>query len=356
MPDRQQFIAELDNRIQAAAADDPEQQHDALRRFQNAAVFRVALADLDQRLPLMKVSDRLTDIAELVLQRSLHLVWDELLERQPGPRAAMDVLAPGFLVLGYGKLGGLELAYGSDLDLVFLHDAGLAWPPDKLEDGVVFYSRLGRRLVNFLSMQTTAGRLYEVDMRLRPSGQAGLLVSSFQSFSEYQEQKAWTWEHQALLRARPVAGDQRLARRFNEVRSEVLTRHVEEDGLAERVSRMRSKMRQELSRSASGQFDIKQDAGGMADIEFLVQYLVLREARRNEKLIVWPDNMRQLEALSAGGVLEAEQTRLLMEAYLAYRHRLHHLSLEGGGGVVDGKEFLAQASAVSDLWQELIGE
>lgn len=356
VPDRQQFVAELDNRIRAAAADDPEQQHDALRRFQNAAVFRVALADLDQRLPLMKVSDRLTDIAELVLQRALHLVWDELLERQPGPMATMDVVAPGFLVLGYGKLGGLELAYGSDLDLVFLYDADLAWPQDKLEDGVVFYSRLGRRLANFLSMQTPAGRLYEVDMRLRPSGQAGLLVSSFQAFSQYQQQKAWTWEHQALLRARPVAGDQRLARRFDELRGEVLTRHVAEDGLAEQVARMRSKMRRELSRSASGQFDIKQDAGGIADIEFLVQYLVLREARRNERLIAWPDNMRQLEALSAGGVLEADQARLLMETYLAYRRRLHHLSLEGSGGVVDGKEFLAQASAVSVLWQELIGE
>ncbi|MCH8929708.1 MAG: bifunctional [glutamate--ammonia ligase]-adenylyl-L-tyrosine phosphorylase/[glutamate--ammonia-ligase] adenylyltransferase, partial [Proteobacteria bacterium] len=356
VPDRQQFVAELDNRIQAAAADDPEQQHDALRRFQNAAVFRVALADLDQRLPLMKVSDRLTDIAELVLQRALHLVWDELLERQPGPMATMDVVAPGFLVLGYGKLGGLELAYGSDLDLVFLYDADLAWPQDKLEDGVVFYSRLGRRLANYLSMQTPAGRLYEVDMRLRPSGQAGLLVSSFQAFSQYQQQKAWTWEHQALLRARPVAGDQRLARRFDELRGEVLTRHVAEDGLAEQVARMRSKMRRELSRSASGQFDIKQDAGGIADIEFLVQYLVLREARRNERLIAWPDNMRQLEALSAGGVLEAGQARLLMATYLAYRRRLHHLSLEGSGGVVDGKEFLAQASAVSVLWQELIGE
>ncbi len=356
VPDRQQFVAELDNRIRAAAADDPEQQHDALRRFQNAAVFRVALADLDQRLPLMKVSDRLTDIAELVLQRALHLVWDELLERQPGPMATMDVVAPGFLVLGYGKLGGLELAYGSDLDLVFLYDADLAWPQEKLEDGVVFYSRLGRRLANFLSMQTPAGRLYEVDMRLRPSGQAGLLVSSFQAFSQYQQQKAWTWEHQALLRARPVAGDQRLARRFDELRGEVLTRHIAEEGLAEQVSRMRSKMRRELSRSASGQFDIKQDAGGIADIEFLVQYLVLREARRNEQLIAWPDNMRQLEALSAGGVLEADQARLLMETYLAYRQRLHHLSLEGSGGVVDGKEFLAQASAVSVLWQELIGE
>lgn len=356
VPDRQQFVAELDNRIRAAAADDPEQQHDALRRFQNAAVFRVALADLDRRLPLMKVSDRLTDIAELVLQRALHLVWDELLERQRGPMATTDVVAPGFLVLGYGKLGGLELAYGSDLDLVFLYDADLAWAQDKLEDGVVFYNRLGRRLANFLSMQTPAGRLYEVDMRLRPSGQAGLLVSSFQAFSQYQEQNAWTWEHQALLRARPVAGDQRLASRFDELRSEVLTRHIAENGLAEQVSRMRSKMRRELSRSASGQFDIKQDAGGIADIEFLVQYLVLREARRNEQLIAWPDNMRQLEALSAGGVLEADQAGLLMETYLAYRQRLHHLSLEGSGGVVDGKEFLAQASAVSVLWQELIGE
>jgi glutamate-ammonia-ligase adenylyltransferase len=356
VPDRKQFVAELENRVQAAPPDDLEQQHNALRRFQNAAVFRVALADLDKRLPLMKISDRLTDIAELVLQRSLQLIWTALQERQPVPVQTMADKAPGFLVLGYGKLGGLELGYGSDLDLVFLHETSLLWPQDKLEDGVLFYGRLGRRLVNFLSMQTPTGRLYEVDMRLRPSGQAGLLVSSFQAFRLYQKKEAWTWEHQALLRARPVAGDDRLAQRFNELRAEVLTRHVREDGLAEQVSEMRGKMRKELSRSGSGQFDIKQDAGGIADIEFLVQYLVLREARRNKKLIEWSDNMRQLEALSDCGVLQAEQSRMLMEAYLAYRQRLHHLSLEGGGCVVDDQEFLEEAGAVCVLWKELIGE
>ncbi|MCZ6559818.1 MAG: bifunctional [glutamate--ammonia ligase]-adenylyl-L-tyrosine phosphorylase/[glutamate--ammonia-ligase] adenylyltransferase [Gammaproteobacteria bacterium] len=356
VPDRKQFVDELDNRIQAAPADDLEQQHNALRRFQNASVFRVALADLDKRLPLMKVSDRLTDIAELVLDRSLQLSWTALHERQPVPVQTMVAMTPGFLVLGYGKLGGLELGYGSDLDLVFLHETGLLWPQDKLEDGVLFYGRLGRRLVSFLSMQTPTGRLYEVDMRLRPSGQAGLLVSSFEAFSQYQKKEAWTWEHQALLRARPVAGDERLALRFNELRAEVLTRHVHQDGLAEQVSRMRAKMREELSRSGSGQFDIKQDAGGIADIEFLVQYLVLREARRNAKLIEWSDNMRQLEALSDCGVLQPEQSRMLMEAYLAYRARLHHLSLEGGDCVVDAEEFLEEASAVCVLWKELIGE
>jgi glutamate-ammonia-ligase adenylyltransferase len=304
----------------------------------------------------MKVSDRLTDIAELVLQRSLQLIWTALHERQPAPAQTMAAMSPGFLVRGYGKLGGLELGYGSDLDLVFLHETGLLWPQDKLEDGVLFYGRLGRRLVNFLSMQTPTGRLYEVDMRLRPSGQAGLLVSSFQAYGQYQKKEAWTWEHQALLRARPVAGDERLALRFAELRTEVLTRHVREDDLAEQVSRMRSKMREELSRSGDGQFDIKQDAGGIADIEFLVQYLVLREARRNAKLIEWSDNMRQLEALSDGGVLQPEQSRMLMEAYLAYRARLHHLSLEGGDCVVDAQEFLEEVSAVCVLWKELIGE
>ncbi len=353
VPERSQFVAELDNRLLAAEAD-AEQQHAALRRFQSSAVFRVALADLDKRLPLMKVSDRLTDIAELVIGRSLRIAWQGVLSRHEGPSATTGNSTPGFLILGYGKLGGLEMGYGSDLDLVFLYDTEMAWPKKKEGDGEVFYGRLGRRLVNFLAMQTPAGRLYEVDMRLRPSGNAGLLVSSIRAFGQYQKQEAWTWEHQALLRARPVAGDLRLARQFESLRQEVLTQHVRREGLAEQVASMRQKMRSEISRSGDGQFDIKQDTGGVADIEFLVQFLVLKKARRYPGLLTYSDNMRQLEALAECGVLDAEQTRLLMEAYVAYRQRLHHLSLEFSGSTVDDDEFFEESSAVKTLWTEMI--
>ena len=187
-------------------------------------------------------------------------------------------------VAGYGKLGGLELGYGSDLDLVFLHDSSGEIQQTRGErplDNVVFFLRLGQRIVHLLTMHSAAGRLYEVDMRLRPNGKGGFLMTGIDAFERYQHQDAWTWEHQALLRARAVAGDADLCRRFEETRRRVLCNAVRRATLREDVMEMRARMRRELSQSAAGQFDIKQDAGGIADIEFLVQYLVLAAAHEH---------------------------------------------------------------------------
>ena len=257
----------------------PEREVEALRVFQQVATFSVALADLTERLPVMQVSDRLTDIAELIVQCCMDLAWAQMTAIHGVPRCGESdgaARAVKVAAAGYGKLGGLELGYGSDLDLVFLHDsAGEFQQTTGGVDNGVFFLRLGQRIVHLLTMHSAAGRLYEVDMRLRPNGKGGFLMTGIEAFEIYQHQNAWTWEHQALLRARAVAGDAGLCAQFEAVRRRVLCTAVHRDTLRTDVAEMRQRMRRELSESRAGKFDIKQDAGGIADIEFLVQYWVL---------------------------------------------------------------------------------
>ena len=215
-PSRAQFAAELVLKV-PHLADDPERQVEVLRQFQRAAVFRVALWELTGRLPLMQVSDRLTDIAELILEEAMRLAWAQVTAVHGAPLCAPPAAdgSPGpvrearIAAVGYGKLGGQELGYASDLDLVFLHDATggpqqTAGP--KVVDNAVFFLRLGQRILHVLTVHSAAGRLYEVDTRLRPSGKGGFLVTHIDAFHDYQRKEAWTWEHQALLHSRDVAG------------------------------------------------------------------------------------------------------------------------------------------------------
>ena len=220
---------------------------DAIRVFQRTAIFRIAVADRLGSLPLMKVSDRLTDTAELVLDYSLRAARRELVAKYGTPRCGPPLREAGFAVIGYGKLAGLELGYGSDLDLVFLHDSSGA---QQETDGVPpldnerFFSRLVQRLIHFLSIQTSSGRLYEVDTRLRPSGRSGLLVTSLEGFRHYQTQDAWVWEHQALLRSRALAGSPEVCRAFETIRRDVLVSHVDRAKLKSEVAKMRRRMRE----------------------------------------------------------------------------------------------------------------
>jgi glutamate-ammonia-ligase adenylyltransferase len=262
-------------------------------------------------------------------------------------------------VAGYGKLGGLELGYGSDLDLVFLHDsAGEIQETDgerPLDNGV-FFLRLGQRIVHLLTIHSAAGRLYEVDMRLRPNGKGGFLMTGIDSFQRYQLEDAWTWEHQALLRARPVAGDAGLRAAFETVRRRVLTTAVRLETLKADVCEMRARMRRELSKAGAGQFDIKQDAGGIADIEFLTQYWVLAHAHEKPELLTYSDNIRQLDSLTAVDLLDSETAGTLTEGYIGYRTVLHHLSLETQGErVVDAGPFVDMRARVKDIWDRTFG-
>jgi glutamate-ammonia-ligase adenylyltransferase len=364
MPSRPSFVLELAARTERLAADDPERQVEALRQFQKVAVFTVALADLTGRLPLMKVSDRLTDIAELIIQCCMDLAWQQMTAVYGVPHCGdqESALRPvRVAVAGYGKLGGLELGYVSDLDLVFLHDSSgeiqQTQAARPLDNGV-FFLRLGQRIVHLLTMHSAAGRLYEVDMRLRPNGKGGFLMTGIEAFERYQRQDAWTWEHQALLRARPVAGDETLCNAFAAARRRILCTAVRRDTLRVDVAEMRLRMQRELSKAGAGQFDIKQDAGGIADIEFLVQYWVLAAAHEHPQLLTYSDNIRQLEGLAAAGVLDGATAQWLTDAYIGYRTVLHHLSLEGQGErVVEAAPYAATRARVIEIWRAtFVGE
>jgi [glutamine synthetase] adenylyltransferase / [glutamine synthetase]-adenylyl-L-tyrosine phosphorylase len=222
-------------------------------------------------------------------------------------------------------------------------------------DNQLFFVRLAQRIMHLLTMHSAAGRLYEVDVRLRPSGKGGLLVTQIDAFAEYQRRDAWTWEHQALLHARAVAGSPRLRARFEAVRLEVLCHHVRREGLRAEVRSMRERMRRELSRGDAARFDVKQDPGGVADIEFLAQYWALRWAAEYPPVALFADTIRQLESLASANLVPQADVDLLTAAYRAYRARMHHLSLEGAPALVPVGEFGDARAAVTTLWDATMG-
>ncbi len=360
LPTRASLAADLEARMQQLREDDPEQQVETLRQFQRAALFRVAVADLTDLLPLMQVSDRLTDIAELIVERAMQLAWQQITDQFGVPQCGegADLRTVNVCAVGYGKLGGMELGYSSDLDLVFLHDScGEQQHTSALRpiDNQLFFVRLAQRIVHLLTMHSAAGRLYEVDVRLRPSGKGGLLVTNIEAFAEYQRREAWTWEHQALLHARGVAGSPTLRARFEAVRLEVLCNHVRRDTLRDAVRNMRERMRRELSRGDAQRFDIKQDPGGIADIEFLAQYWALNWAREYPPVAMFSDTIRQLESVASADLVPQGNVDVLTAAYRAYRARIHRLSLDGTSPIVPAEAFAETRAAVTALWDAALG-
>jgi len=357
---KEELTAELRERIEGKELLDSEAQVQIIAQYQRAAMFRIAVADFNDKLPIMKVSDALTWLAEVVLEEALRVAWNDLTARHGVPRYVIDGVSfeAGFGIVGYGKLGGLELSYGSDLDIVFLHDAtGEKQFTDggKPLDNTMFFSRLVRRLVHFLTTQTGSGELYEIDTRLRPDGRSGLLVSNIDAFERYQEENAWTWEHQALLRARPVAGSENVAREFERVRHDTLTNRVDRSKLRDDVIGMRRRMRKKLDRSDDAIFDLKHGVGGMGDIEFLVQYLVLQEASSDPDVIFFSDNIRQLDALIAGGILENATGQRLQDIYRCYRLQSHRLVLDGQKVYCDDASLRSERNFVASVWQDWLG-
>jgi len=355
------FAADLAQRL-TNCNDDAEAQMETLGQFQRANQFRIAVADFYGTLPIMKVSDALTELAESVLQHVLQVAWQDLAEMHGVPECVVgeEARQANVGVIAYGKLGGLELSYGSDLDIVFLHDSGgereMSNGARSLQNSV-FFSRLVRRVVHFLTAQTGSGIMYEIDMRLRPDGQSGLLVTSVDAFERYQQDHAWTWEHQALLRARPVAGCLAVGAEFERIRKETLKNLVHRDSLKGDVEAMRRRMRRELDKSDASLFDIKQGQGGIGDIEFIVQYLVLRFAKEHPSVTDFSDNIRQLDALAEAGCLDMDVVTRLQDIYKGYRLRVHHLVLNNRKPLVPVEEFEDERSYVSALWQEhLIGD
>ena len=367
-PEPDELADELRQQLLRIPEDDLEQQMETLRYFKRAHILRVAASEIAGTLPLMKVSDYLTWLAEAILEEVLALAWRHTVARHGQPQRADGSLCdPAFIIVGYGKVGGIELGHGSDLDLVFIHDGDPNAETDgaKPIDGAQFYTRLGQRIIHLLTTQTTSGQLYEVDMRLRPSGVSGLLVSSLGAFNRYQSEEAWTWEHQALVRARVLVGCPQLAADFEKVRASVLGRSRDLEQLRGEVSEMRAKMRDNLGTRATGagtaekafladsEFNLKQDAGGIVDIEFMVQYAALAWSHQHPQLLRYTDNIRILDGLEQAGLMTGDEVRLLQDAYKAYRAAAHRQSLQKLPGVVSGDQFQDERRAVMRIWREL---
>ncbi len=360
-PARAELAADIADRLERVGTDDAERAIEALCQFKRAAVFRVAIADLAGRLPLMRVSDRLSDIAELIVEQALALGWQQMTAQYGIPSCVEEGDGPRpvrICAVGYGKLGGIELGYGSDLDLVFLHDSrgeSQQTTGERPIDNQVFFVRLAQRILHILTVHSAAGRLYEVDVRLRPSGKGGMLITGIDAFADYQRREAWTWEHQALLHARSVAGSPELRARFESLRLELIREAVRRDTLREDVRSMRARMRRELSKARAGQWDMKQDPGGIADIEFLAQYWALRWAADYPPVAMFSDTIRQLESLASAALVPQEKVDVLTAAYRAYRERGHHRSLRDESSVIPDDQFRAERAAVTAIWDETFG-
>lgn len=359
IPSQESLHAELETALADVAADDLEGQMDTLRRFQQASVVRVAAADLAGNAPLMKVSDFLTWTAEQVICKALEIAWRHMRAHhgEPWYRDAGGERCAHFAVIAYGKLAGLELGYGSDLDLVFLHDSAGEGQQSRgahALDNNTYFTRLAQRVINILSIPTTSGAMYQVDARLRPGGTAGLIVSSLDSFARYQREQAWTWEHQALLRARPVAGDREVSVAFDALRREVLSRTRDAGTLCGEIAGMRARMLREHTQDP-GEFDIKLDPGGLTDIEFMVQYWVLANAAAHPALLDWTDNIRSLEGLVSEQVVSTQTGEFLADTYREFRQVVHRKSLEGWPARIPAELAEPRRGQVRQLWESVIG-
>lgn len=358
-PEKPELKNEVRRRLDAIDPGNLEHQIEELCVFKQVKTLRVAAADVSGALPLMRTSDHLTCIAETILDEVLEISWAHLVEKHGTPDCRLngETIDRGFTVVAYGKLGGIELGYGSDLDLVFLHAGakGQTRGGRRPTDNAQFFARLGQRVVHILSAHTSAGVLYEPDMRLRPSGGSGPLVSHIEGFEEYQMNKAWTWEHQAIVRARPVSGDIQVTKRFEEIRKAVLARPRNKAKLQGEIIGMRQRMRRELLIPEPGVFDLKQDSGGIVDIEFLIQYLVLLKSCEYSELLKWTDNVRLLGSLVKTGLLEEQTANILREAYLTYRASVHRLSLQEKPAQVPADQFRNLRESVERIWKDIMG-
>ncbi|TNF36460.1 MAG: bifunctional [glutamate--ammonia ligase]-adenylyl-L-tyrosine phosphorylase/[glutamate--ammonia-ligase] adenylyltransferase, partial [Gammaproteobacteria bacterium] len=360
MVDRDKLKSELDD-VLAQVIGDEEGEMEVLRKFKQAQVLKVAAMDVSGNLQVFDVSEDLTAIADVLLCRAYTLAMDHLVKRHGKPGCIIDgqPYEPSMAILAYGKLGGYELGYGSDLDLVFLHDSRgeeQYTNGDKSLDNNTFFARVAQRVVHILSTQTANGRLYEVDTRLRPDGAAGMLVSSLDAFELYQQEKAWTWEHQALIRARMIVGAAHIAEEFARIRRSVLARPRDAVTLQKDVVDMRQKMRDTLGSKEAGKFHLKQDAGGIVDIEFLAQYAVLANAAEHPELLEVTATRQILDVLQTAGIFSNEQVAQLSTAYVEYRARSHQRALQEQSSKLDDSEFLQQRDNIKQIWQAILGQ
>ncbi|MDG2500786.1 MAG: bifunctional [glutamate--ammonia ligase]-adenylyl-L-tyrosine phosphorylase/[glutamate--ammonia-ligase] adenylyltransferase [Porticoccaceae bacterium] len=363
-PDKQVLRDQLRQQTLRIPDEDQEQQMEAIRYFCRSYTLRVAACEVMDVLPLMQVSDYLTWLAEVVVEHVVNIAWQQLVASYGQPQISRaserdkQSQTPGFIVVAYGKMGGIEMGYKSDLDLVFLHSAEANQVTDGLSsiDNNTFFMRLGQRIIHILSTPTHSGRAYEIDMRLRPSGNSGMLVSSLVGFEKYQHSDAWTWEHQALVRSRVVAGDADLAVDFAKVRDAVLTGVRDTQSLGTEVRQMREKMRKHQDQSTKdGKLSLKHGSGGIVDIEFMVQFAVLAWSHDHPSLTRWSDTIRIIESLSQCGLLAEQQALQLIDAYKRFRTAGHRLQLHNQLAEVAVSEFVEEREMVVTQWHSLFG-
>lgn len=351
--DKQELFSELRTRMQHLPEKDDERCLIALREFKQAHVLRVAAADLYGYLPLPKVSDYLTDLAEVMLSSCVDIAWMEMMRRYGTSSPLASTTPRGFGVIAYGKLGGYELGYGSDLDLVFIYDEEQSLCIETLSPPE-FFGRLARHVIRLVTTMSPAGTLYELDLRLRPSGDSGLLVTSLTALHKYQIQNAWTWEQQALIKARVVLGDDHIRKTFHAIRIESLSRVRNPQGLLEEILSMRAKMLAAQPASPDECFNVKLDKGGIVDIEFLVQFGVLLTANRDPNVTQWTDVARLLEVLACSDFLSTREAERLREIYFLFRSESHAASLQEREPLVFDNRFEQERSEVSAIWEKVM--
>lgn len=366
LPDKDELKDILRQQLMRVEPNDEEELLSVLRLFKKTQVLAAAASDVIAERPIMKVSDSLTFIAEVVLEAALERSFSELVRRYGYPIGQngdpVTEADCGFAIIGYGKLGGIEMSYSSDLDLVFLHQIKeqAMTTGEKSVSGMKFAARMAQKLMTYLNTQTRDGRAYEIDMRLRPSGNAGMMVVSSHAFELYQQEKAWAWEHQALVRARAICGDRYVIARFNDIRHEILTKPRQVEQVQEDVVSMRHKMQDHLGSDSStqkaGKFNLKQDAGGIVDIEFMAQFAVLAHAHEHPSLTQWSDNVRIFEEVANVGVWEQKTCQELTQAYLDIRAATHRLALAEQDLLVDEQKWQPVREVVRAQWQRLMGE
>lgn len=357
---RQELGTALKQVLNSVDSEDTGLIMERLRQFKQAQVLRVAAADITGILPLMVVSDQLTWIAEAILEEITQNVWQTMTAKVGIPQYVLNGVKQdaSIAIVGYGKLGGIELGYGSDLDLVFLHDScgeQQVTNGGKPLESPVFFARLAQKIINALSTFTHDGRLYETDTRLRPSGASGLLVSSAEAFRQYQLEKAWIWEHQALLRARMIMGSSALRTQFEKIRHEILCQPRDTEQLRQEVVKMRQKMWDALGSKDPKVFNVKKDPGGITDIEFIVQYLILAHAHRQPALVEWSDNIRQLDSLRNAHILPTEDVSQLQDIYRSLRNHTHKLALQEQPATVSADRFVEERDYVKAVWLKYLG-
>jgi glutamate-ammonia-ligase adenylyltransferase len=336
-----EFEQELERRLtslQSTGQADEETLLNLLRRAHHAEVFRTLARDVEERITVEQVADDLSALADVLLRVTSRWVWQHFKQRHRDE--------PQFAILAYGKLGGKELGYGSDLDIVFVYE-------DTHERAGEIYAAFVRKLINWLTVKTGEGDLYEIDTALRPNGNSGLLVSTFEAFANYQNQRgdnaAWTWEHQAMTRARFCLGADHLKARFDEVRASVINAKRDPRALRQEIVAMRDKLRAAHA-VKTGLFDVKHSVGGMVDVEFAVQYLVLAHAQNHPALLANVGNIALLQSAESAGLLPAGLGAAAGRAYRELRRIQHRARLDEQPTQVPESELATECQTIKALW------